>query len=55
VVRTSGLMHKLALVDVAPLRIERSVGVISRLGAYLPPVAVRLMKALRQVAPQMVE
>lgn len=55
VLRTSGLMHKLALLDVAPLRIERSVGVISRLGAYLPPVAARLMDALRQVAPLSVE
>ena len=55
VVRASGVTRELALLDVAPLRIERSLGVISRPGAYLPPVAARLMNALRRVAPQSVE
>jgi DNA-binding transcriptional LysR family regulator len=55
VVRASGVMRELVLLDVAPLRIERSLGVISRPGAYLPPVAARLMNALRRVAPQSVE
>jgi DNA-binding transcriptional LysR family regulator len=55
VVRASGVKRELALLDVAPLRIERSLGVISRPGAYLPPVAARLMNALRRVAPQSVE
>jgi DNA-binding transcriptional LysR family regulator len=55
VVRDSSLVRKLALLDVAPLRIERSVGVISRPGAYLPPVAARLMNALRRLAPQSAE
>jgi DNA-binding transcriptional LysR family regulator len=54
-VRASGAMRDLALLDVAPLRIERSLGVISRPGAYLPPVAARLMQALRRVAPKSVE
>jgi len=54
-VRASGSMRELALLDVAPLRIERSLGVISRPGAYLPPVAARLMGALRRVAPRSVE
>jgi len=54
-VRASGAMPELALLEVAPLRIERSLGVISRPGAYLPPVAARLMNALRRVAPQSVE
>jgi hypothetical protein len=40
---------------VALLRIKRSLGVISRPGAYLPPVAARLMHALRKVAPQTIE
>jgi DNA-binding transcriptional LysR family regulator len=35
VVRASGVVRELALLDVAPLRIERSLGVISRPGAYL--------------------
>jgi len=48
-------MRELALLDVAPLRIERSLGVISRPGAYLPPVAARLMHALRKVAPKSIE
>jgi hypothetical protein len=51
----SGAMRELALLDVAPLHIERSLGVISRPGAYLPPVAARLMDALRRVAPKSVE
>ncbi len=50
VIRASGVMRELALLDVASLRIERSLGVISRPGAYLPPVAARLMNALRRVA-----
>ncbi|MPZ46401.1 MAG: LysR family transcriptional regulator [Betaproteobacteria bacterium] len=54
-VRASGAMRELALLDVAPLRIERSLGVISRPGAYLPPVAARLMNALRRVAAKSVE
>ena len=54
-VRASGVMRDLVLLDIAPLRIERSLGVISRPGAYLPPVAARLMNALRRVAPQSVE
>ena len=48
--RASGMMRELALLDVAPLRVERSLGVISRPGAYLPPVAARLVNALRRVA-----
>ncbi|HTE16641.1 MAG TPA: LysR family transcriptional regulator [Burkholderiales bacterium] len=55
VVRASGVMRELALLDVAPLRIERSLGVISRPGAYLPPVTARLMNALRRVSPKSVE
>lgn len=54
-VRASGAMRELALLHVAPLQIERSLGVISRPGAYLPPVVVRLMNALRRVAPKSVE
>jgi DNA-binding transcriptional LysR family regulator len=54
-VRASGVMRELALLDVAPLHIERSLGVISRPGAYLPPVATRLMNALRRVAPKSIE
>jgi len=54
-VRASGVIRELALLDVAPLRIKRSLGVISRPGAYLPPVSVRLMKALRNVAASSVE
>ena len=54
-VRSSGAMRDLSLLDVAPLQIERSLGVISRPGAYLPPVATRLMKVLRQVAIKSVE
>ena len=49
-VQGSGVMRQLALVDVEALRVERSLGVISRPGAYLPPVAARLMAALRQAA-----
>ena len=44
-----------ALLDVAPLCIKRSLGVISRPGAYLPPVAARLMHALRKVTPRSIE
>jgi DNA-binding transcriptional LysR family regulator len=54
-VRASGAMRELALLDVPPLHIERSLGVISRPGAYLPPVTARLMNALRRVAPKSVE
>ncbi|MGH8667471.1 MAG: LysR family transcriptional regulator [Burkholderiales bacterium] len=54
-VRASGAMRELALLEVAPLRIERSLGVISRPGAYLPPVAARLMQALRRVAAKSIE
>lgn len=53
--RAGGAIGKLALLDVAALRVKRSLGVISRPGAYLPPVAARLMEALRRVAPQSVE
>lgn len=54
-VRASGAMRELTLLDVAPLRIERSLGVISRPGTYLPPVAARLMNALRRAAAKSVE
>jgi DNA-binding transcriptional LysR family regulator len=54
-VRASGAMRELALLDVTPLQVGRSLGVISRPGAYLPPVAARLMDALRRVAPKSVE
>lgn len=54
-VRASGAMRELALLNVAPLQIKRSLGVISQPGAYLPPVAARLMSALRRVAPKSVE
>ena len=54
-VRASGAMRELALLNVTQLHIERSLGVISRPGAYLPPVAARLMNALRRVAPKSVE
>jgi DNA-binding transcriptional LysR family regulator len=54
-VRASGVMRDLALLNVKPLQVERSLGVISRPGAYLPPVATRLMNALRRVAPKSVE
>ena len=54
-VRASGAMRELALLNVAPLHIKRSLGVISRPGAYLPPVAARLMNALRRVASKSVE
>ncbi len=53
--RASGLMRELTLLDVAPLGIKRSLGVISRPGAYLPPVAARLMHALRKVTPRSIE
>ncbi len=53
--RASGAIRKLALLDIEPLRIKRSLGVISRPGAYLPPVVARLMDALRQVASKSVE
>lgn len=53
--RAGGAIGKLTLLDVAPLRVKRSLGVISRPGAYLPPVAARLMEALRRVAPQSIE
>jgi DNA-binding transcriptional LysR family regulator len=53
--RASGAMRELALINVEPLRVKRSLGVISRPGAYLPPVADRLVKALRRVAPASVE
>ena len=53
--RASGLMRELTLLDVAPLCIKRSLGVISRPGAYLPPVAARLMHALRKVTPRSIE
>jgi len=53
--RAYGAIRDLALLDIAPLRIKRSLGVVSRPGVYLPPVTVRLMNALRKVAPQSVE
>jgi len=48
--RASGAMRELALLGVEPLRIKRSLGVISRPDAYLPPIAARLVNALREVA-----
>ena len=54
-VRASGATRELALLHVAPLQVKRSLGVISRPGAYLPPVAARLMNALRRVATKSVE
>ena len=54
-VQGSGVMRQLALVDVEALRVERSLGVISRPGAYLPPVAARLMAAVRQAARHSIE
>jgi DNA-binding transcriptional LysR family regulator len=54
-VRASGVMRELALLDVVPLQVERSLGVISRPGAYLPPISVRLMNALRRVAADSVQ
>jgi len=53
--RASGAMRELALLRVAPLHIKRTLGVISRPGAYLPPVVARLKSALRRVAPGSVE
>jgi hypothetical protein len=53
--RASGVMRELALISVTPLHVKRSLGVISRPGAYLPPVSARLMNALRRVAPQSIE
>ena len=55
VLRASGRIRELSLLHVEPLKIKRSLGVISRPGAYLPPVAVRLMDALRRVAASSVE
>jgi DNA-binding transcriptional LysR family regulator len=52
----SGTMREWALLRAAPLHIKRTLGVISRPGAYLPPVAARLKKnTLRRVAPRSVE
>jgi DNA-binding transcriptional LysR family regulator len=55
VLKGSGRIRELALRDIEPLRIKRSLGVISRPGAYLPPAATRLMAALRRSAAQSVE
>jgi DNA-binding transcriptional LysR family regulator len=55
VLRASGARKELAMLDVQPLRVKRSLGVISRPGAYLPPVAARLMDALRRHAARSVD
>jgi DNA-binding transcriptional LysR family regulator len=50
VLEGSGRIRELVLRDVEPLRVKRSLGVISRPGAYLPPAAGRLIDALRREA-----
>ena len=55
VLKGSGMIRELALRDVERLRIKRSLGVISRPGAYLPPAAARLMNALRRGAARSAE
>jgi DNA-binding transcriptional LysR family regulator len=55
VLRASGRIREFALPDVEPLKIKRSLGVISRPGEYLPPVAARLIDALRRVAASSIE
>jgi DNA-binding transcriptional LysR family regulator len=55
VLRASGRLRDFALPQVEPLRIKRTLGVISSPGAYLPPAAARLTDALRRVAADSVE
>ena len=55
VLKGSGRIRELALRDIEPLCIKRSLGVISRPGAYLPPAAARLMQALRRGAARSAE
>jgi DNA-binding transcriptional LysR family regulator len=53
--RGSSIARELALIEVEPLLVKRSLGVISRPGSYFPPVAARLVAALRKVASQAID